>query len=112
MPLNDAAGDDFADVLDLGELVHAGGEHGVQVGEIPAERLGHAGPDVEDAQSVKDAPHVARFAGGDTFEKIARGLLAHPFEIGEFIQLEPVEAGNVVNQSALHQLNDQHFATA
>src|SRR5581483_5799604 len=75
VPLDDAARDDFADVLNLGELRFAGGEEVVEIGESLAERLGDTGTDVEDAEAKEEAPHVARFAGLDAVEEILRGFL-------------------------------------
>ena len=112
IPLHDAVGDDFADVFGFGELIDTRGEDGVEVREAASERLGDACADVQDAESVKDAPHVAGFAGFDAVEEIAGGLFAHAFEIGEVVQLESIEVGNVLHQSVLDQLGDQHFAAA
>src|ERR1051325_240174 len=90
IPLHDAVRNDFADVLGAGELIDTRGEDGLEIRETSSERLGDAGADVQDAEPVKDAPHVAGFAGADAVEKIARGLLAHALEVRNLIQFEPV----------------------
>ena len=93
-------------------MIDTRGEHGVEVREAASESFGDAGADVQDAESVKHAPHVTRFAGFDAVEEIAGGFFAHAFEIGEVVQLESIEVGNVLHQSVLDQLGDQHFAAA
>src|SRR5256885_15046097 len=112
MPLHDAVRNDLSDIFRLGQLIEARGQDGIEVRETASERLGHARADVQDAQSVKHAPHVARFAGYDAVEKIARGLFTHAFEIGEFSELEPIKVRHVANEAALHELCDQHLAAA
>src|SRR5262249_24471695 len=111
-PLNDAVGDDFADVFGVGELIRTRGKHRLEIREAAPERLGDAGADVEDSKAIKDEPHVAGFAGGNTVEKVAGGLLAHASEVGNLVQGAPIKFGDVLHQPVLDQLRNEHFPAA
>ena len=93
-------------------MIDAGSEDGVQIGKTAAEGLGDTRADVQDSQAVKHPPHVAGFAGLDAVQEIARGFLAHPFEVRQFVKLQPVKVGDVAHQTAFDQLRDERFAAA
>ena len=88
MPLDDTLGDHVAHVLAFAQLVHAGGEHVIERGEASAQRLGDSCADMEDAQAIKHAPHVALLAGLHAVQEVARGLLAHPLKARDLGELE------------------------
>src|SRR5439155_12884993 len=48
MPLHDAVGNNFANVLGLDELIHARGKDRIQMREAASDGLGDAGADVQD----------------------------------------------------------------
>src|SRR5688572_25964159 len=106
MPLHDAVRDDFANVLGADKLIDTRGEDSVEFRETASDRLGDARADVEDAETIEDAPHVAGFAGCDTVEEIARGFLAHALKVRDLIQFEAVQISDVLHQTVLDQLGD------
>src|SRR6267142_7292808 len=98
MPLDDAFRYDFADIFAIGQLVHTGGEHIIESAEAASERFGHSSADMQDAEPVKNSPHIALLARFDAVEKILRGFFTHAFEVRNIGKLQRVKVRDVAHE--------------
>src|SRR6187200_650383 len=69
--------------------------------------LGDSLADMRDGESVEQAGQAAALAGFNPFEQIVGGLLSHPLQIHELIELESIEVPIVDDQLVRHELIDQ-----
>ena len=79
---------------------------------MTGEELGGALADEWDADAVDQALEAVLFAGGDFIEEILGGFFGHAIEIGDGLEIEPVNIGVILHQIFFDELVDDFFAEA
>ena len=109
----DAGGDLGADLVDVLEFFFRGSHEVVERLVAVREDLGDALADVTDAEGVEEAVQRSLLtAWSRAATRLVRGLLGHAVEVGELLDGEVEEIGDIFDEAVLDELRDQLLAQA
>ena len=108
--VDDAAGDDFAHVVDFEELLLRGGGEGVDVAEVARDALGGRLADVADAQREEDPLEGDLLRRFQACEEALGGLVLPAFEAEQLVFADIVQVRGGAGQAGGEELLDRHLA--